>query len=407
MILSLQAILLSVFLIGISGPPDEVKIKVKDKLTQKDIPYSKLTVCGKEYVSDEFGEVTLSDKEDYCFVSIEKEGYKLLENNVTLKHKESLMFYLDENTHVLDEFVVSHNRLYLKDPKEILLAALVNFENNHVIEDLDFKLSESLTFQFGHSEILGRKTTANGKIENFNLVFQDEDSYAYQMVDLDPKRKKVVEDFIRQSGVSGQKKSEYGNKRSDKIEKVSCDPSKSLDCYMKSFYSFNRGFLFNPLINYKFESKPLDHFGFLNRGFLDHHKFKLAGRTKYKDRDCYVIQVMASKNSLPMSLFGNPSSLYKPQGTLMVDVESFAFLKVDYQYLMDKKSNFLTSQAIKNELASGRIYFENIISFVEVDGKWLVETQFVKEKDRVLKIFDSNNQFEVGYVDRHLTYSYF
>jgi len=385
----------------------DIRIRVKDKLTHQGIPYSKLTICGQEYISDEFGEVSVLAKDDYCNIFIQKEGYLLFEDRVRLNQKESLVFYLNDNTQILDEIVVIHNRLNLKNPKDILLAAFENFDDNHLIEDLDFILSENLTFSFGNSEILTRKTAAKGKIEDFNIVAKDEDSYQNEIEDLDLKRKKSVENFIRNSSVSNQKKLEYGNKRSDKIEKVSCDSSKSLDCYLKSFYSFNRGFLFNPLNNYKFETKPLDHFGFLNSDFLDHHKFKLAGRTRYKNRECYLIQVKASKNSLPMSLFGNPSTLYTPEGTILIDVDSFAFVKFDYKYIMDKKPNFLTSLAIKNELASGSIYFENIISFVEIEGKWLIETQFIKEKDRVLKIFYSDGHFEAGYIYKHLTYSYF
>lgn len=395
-------------LLGIFNPfivsINELKILIQDEQTSELLPFTTVTICGKSYVADGSGELIINDFADKCIIKIQRLGYSTFEDEIFLKGKNTLVIQLKMEDIFLDEFVVMAERINTIKVDDIIELTLRNFKNNHLLDNLIGKVEERMSFQFGYEPIFERLSRVSFEILESEFLTNPYNDYTYKI--LNSEKYEYLEGFLKESDpVIRQLIDERGNRRSDNIIDRTCNPSSNMKCYSETFFPIERNYLFNPLFNHKKATLELDHFGFFNQTFLSTHKFKLIGQSKLHNRDCFVVKILNSPKSIPVSVGGHPvKNLYVPDGLIFIDVLTFAILKLEYKYRIIEKR--FKSQAYKNELNSGEIFFENVIIFKNENGKWLPSTQFVKEKDRALKIFNSFGGFESGYLSRNLTYFY-
>lgn len=380
-----------------------------DNLTAEAIPNVQVIICGKQFISDQHGRISIQELNAIsCEIEIRHLAYHQIKTEIHLANKKNLIFFLDENIIILNEVTISQKTPKKKTqpkPKEIVRKAIESIERNHNPESLSLRLEENTHFLFGNEDILNRRSEGHWEINFTTWKWSLALPEVYQYDTLNLEKFKAIENFITKTDISNQKKIEYETLRSDTLNQRRCRPGNNLPCYLEYFFAIDRNLLFNPLFNYNLKTKELDHFGFMNHDFIQNHDFKLLGSMSLEGQDCYVIGILDNKKSIPISLFGNPVNLYRPFGVLFIDKSSLAFIKIEFGYKLKKDGRF-RSKALSNEALSGEIYFENQIQFKKFNQHWLPYKQSIIEKDRVLKIFNSDETFHSGYVKKNLTFDY-
>ena len=398
----ISAFLFSVVLLNTNA---QTVIHVLDKIDQTPIIAAVVSICDRKFITDDDGKIEIGPTDyELCEVKISSFGFQQFSGNIFLKNKSELELYLDPIYQQLDEVEVSGSALKLKSAKDIVREMLNLFEQNHVPDSVLIDVEESLKYQFGSQNVAKRKSEAQIDFKKkmnqheFRLVEYD---YSVEFSEIE----NYLEKRLKNGAGSNQKFKEYGVERSDIIYSEACDDLSTLECYLNQFYNLERIRLFNPLLNNQLHYQKMDHFGFLSPDFLDKHKFSQDGIEVVNGRNCYKVLISSAKSSPGISITGNPvKGWYKPVGVIWIDTDELAVIKLKYAYKFT--FGFIKTVADNVEFNSGDTYFENVIDLAKISGKYLPTKQYVKEKDRNLKVFYTDVDFEAGYVVRNLIYSY-
>lgn len=382
-----------------------LRIQVLDKVDQAPVVAAVVSICDQQYITDNKGEIEINSNDfELCEVKISSFGYEQFSESIYLKNKSKLELYLDPLYQQLDEVEISEGVLKLKSAKDIVRETLNLFEQNHMPESASMHVEESLKYQFGSQNIALR--TSEGQFDfgnDLNIATFTKRSYTYSVEF--PESVDYLEKRLKNGGGSNQKFKEYGEERSDKIYSDACDDLSTLECYLNQFYNIERIRLFYPLLNNQLDYRKMDHFGFLSSDFLGKHKFSQDGIEEVNGRECFKIFISSSSSSPGISISGNSvKEWYKPEGVIWIDTNELAVVKLQYAYRISL--GMRNTVADKVEYNSGDTYFENVVDFTKINGKYLPTKQYVKEKDRNLKIFYTDVDFEAGFVVRNLTYRY-
>lgn len=393
------------FLILCQNSKSQTVVKILDKVDQAPIVAAMVSICDQKYVTDDRGEIEIaSNSFELCDIKISSFGYQQFSENIYLKNKSKLELYLDPVYQQLDEVEVSGGAIKLKSANDIVKEMLNLFEQNHIPDSVSQTFEESMKYQFGSQNVALRKSKGQiffgSKLDmcEFKLTGS---SYTVEV----PETEDYLEKSLKNGGGSSQKFKEYGVGRSDKVYSEACTDLSTLECYLNQFYNIERIRLFNPVLNNRLDYQKMDHFGFLSPDFLDKHKFSQDGIEVVNGRKCFKIIISSSNSSPGISITGNSvKEWYKPDGVIWIDTDELAVVKLKYSYKMSL--GIRKTVADKVEFNTGDSYFENVVDFAKIDGKFLPAKEFVKEKDRNLKIFYTKVDFEAGYVIRNIKYTY-
>lgn len=380
-------------------------IHVVDKVDQAPIVAAVVSICDQKFITDDDGKIEIASNDfELCEIKVSSFGYQQFSENIYLKSKSKLELYLDPLYQHLDEVEVSSGALKLKSAKDIVREMLNLFEQNHVPDSVSVIVEESLKYQFGSQNVV--VISAEEQVDLGSKLSQPEfklKGYDFSVEVSDTKE--YLEKRLKNGAGSNQKFKEYGVERSDKIYSEACADLSSLECYLNQFYNIERIRLFNPIMNNQLGYQKMDHFGFLSPDFLDKHKFTQEGIEVVNGRECFKIMINSSNSSPGISISGNSvKEWYKPEGVIWIDTNELAVIKLQYAYRISLGAR--NTVADKVEFNSGDTYFENVVDFAKVNGKYLPTKQYVKEKDRNLKVFYTDVDFEAGFVVRNLTYTY-
>lgn len=383
----------------------DLKIIIKDQLTSEVLPFSSVSVCGENYVSDERGELIIKNFYSRCTVVVQRLGYEIFREEVLLRDKKTIVVLLKEEPIELNQVTVSTREAKPLKVTDILEKMLLNFKVNHLYGNVNGKMEEKMSFSFGFEPVIQRTGKLTFKIDNggFDLL-ESKSNYVFSMENKGAYNR-LESLFVNNPSTIIQVLQERSINRSDAVENDDCDNLSSLSCYLERFFPVKRNLLFNPLFNHNLKTQDLDHFGFVNSTFLETHKFKLEGISQINGRECYKIRIVHSSKSIPVSIAGNSAKdFYVPKGMIFIDLLTFAILKMEYAYSLNERN---TNKAFyTDESKSGEIFFENIINFEWTTGKWLPSSQFLQEKDRSVKTLNASGGFDNGYLIKHIKYSY-
>lgn len=380
-----------------------IEIFVQDKVAQTPIPYAQLSICGKTYEADQKGKITIESSDGICdFIAFAFE-YNTLEGKIALKGKRSLVFRLDPKVIDMRIFTIEAEKIEGQNGKEIVAQAIKNFSNTHTKSFDGLTLEDSISFSLGNEEFLK-------EIKKFNFVLKESkltENWAKRSVvrnDIYGKLENLISNPF--GGPVNQKIIEYSTNRTDILMRQNCDYFKNLDCYLAAFFSSQRAIALNPFFSRPVQSQKLDHYGFFNEDFLDSHKFKLIGLDTLGGRPSYVVEISDSRKSKPISLGGGGiTEWYRPSGTLWIDEQDLALVRMSYRYEYLSKPKFLSAAVNKAEYESGSVFYENILEYKKVDGTYVPYRQYTNEKDRNLRIFYNDTFFEPVYAQHFIKFT--
>jgi len=389
---------------GFAG--DSLRISVVDKLNNTPIKNALVSLCGISFRTNEKGIVGVSNVEsENCLLHISSEGYEDYEDALYVKNKKHLEIYLNTVYMELGDIEVKGKAINLKTARDIVSEALIAFEYNHIPVNSTISVSERLKYQFTSQTVATRNSESVLKVAT-GIVHPDLSPrhLTFHKVDNDYSYK--LERYLESGIVVSQKLKEYGSSRSDSLNTNGLFVGAiNFQQYLDAFFGMERLRIFCPFFNYLYSYQKLDHFGFLSPDFATKHSFELEENEIIEGIACYKIKITPNKKSPSVSISGQSSGdLYQPMGFIWIEIESLAFIRVHYEYVNEQ--SFFNSTANKVENNSGSVYYENLMSFSKIGDKFLLSNQYVLEKDRNLKIFYSDVDFETGYVIREMKYTY-
>lgn len=381
----------------------EIKIDILNKVNLQPIPFAQINICGKTYEANENGTLTIDITEGICEFTAFAFGYDTAKGWIALNGKQSIVFQLEPKIVELENFTITAKRIDINNGKELVEVAIKNFSDTHVNSFDQLIIQDSITFSLGKEEFSRESknysyTSKKPKLDELNAKRFTSDIETYKKLD------NIIKGPF--GGPLNQKVKEYTINRTDLMIDQDCDFFKNLDCYFSTFYSSERAIMFNPFFSRPSRSQKLDHYGFFNSDFLDSHQFRLIGMDSLDGKPSFVIRITNNRNSKPISLGGQEiSDWYKPTGTIWIDQEDLALVKMIYRYEFSSTPKIFTASADKAEFESGPIYFENILEFRKNGDYYIPFRQNITEKDRNLRIFYNDSFFESVYVQHFLKFS--
>lgn len=380
----------------------DINVTILDKFDQKPIPYAEINLCGTTYKANENGTVNIGVAEGVCEFSSSAFGYETAKGWIAINGKQSIVFQLEPKFLEMENFTVEGKRINLQNGKELVEVAINNFKETHINSFDQLIIHDSITFSLGKEEFFQESKTFSSSSKKPAL---NELSAKRNTPDIETY--KELDNLIRGpfGGPINQKLREYTVNRTDLILNQDCDFFKSLDCYFSTFYSTNRAIKFNPFFFIPNRSQKLDHYGFFNKDFIDSHDFRFIGVDTLNRNPAFIVQVTSNRKSKPISLGGQEiSDWYKPAGTIWIDQEDLALVKMVYRYEFNSSPKIFNASADKAEYESGPVYFENILEFKKMGRSYIPIRQIITEKDRNLRVFYNDSFFESVYVQHFLKF---